>query len=205
MWQGKSQHAMDEYHRRPSRLYQGQVPARWGGTERTQQTEWDTGEREYFKSWWVMMVLALAWQVKSGKGKVSKDTWNIMYQLTTGHTTIEEGNQNESGTDHLRGIPDQRRDHRSGENAIPGKGMAPVSGPKPRLQQKRGKGMWSGWKSWAYSDIGLIILVQKLSHWLIQPMLDQLQEIQSGSLIGIALKSNVDRLITIMHDAQYHR
>ena len=44
MWQGKSQHAMDEYHRRPSRLYQGQVPARWGGTERTQQTEWDTGD-----------------------------------------------------------------------------------------------------------------------------------------------------------------
>ena len=31
-------------------------------------------EREYFKSWWVMMVLALAWQVKSRKGKVSKDT-----------------------------------------------------------------------------------------------------------------------------------
>ncbi|KIM58414.1 hypothetical protein SCLCIDRAFT_28075 [Scleroderma citrinum Foug A] len=27
------------------------------------------------------------------------------------HTTMEEGNQNESGTDHLRGIPDRRRDH----------------------------------------------------------------------------------------------
>ncbi|KIM50206.1 hypothetical protein SCLCIDRAFT_34540 [Scleroderma citrinum Foug A] len=89
-------------------------PSKLSGTQVTQILEFWRGRQQrnpkdvfMFQRW------------KDGEGVLQKPVGDDVSgtgmasekQKRQDHSTMEEGNQNENGTDHSRGIPDRRREH----------------------------------------------------------------------------------------------